>query len=369
MKLTGRSAVCLALLLLLPLFSFAAKAKTSAANEKFRLIHSDKLFLTTVNEENLLELFGNVHFFYGKTEFYSNRATIFDQQKIARLIGTVRVSNDTINVTADSISYYRLADKLNMGGHIIITEKESKGLFNRFTCDFGTYDKANDIITATQNVSGFSQSEKARAKSNYAYWDRKNGYGYLMEKPELWSEDRDTLYIRSEKMEFFDADHKVIATFDVLAQSREYKATSDFLLYFMKEDKAIFQGEPAFDSDFAKATAKEFYLYFKARKLFKAELKDSCLVYFANEKNQPKTNWVRAKYILMNLDNDYLQDFQAEENITYFYLQEQEVDKDFFSNDASGQFLSATFLEDGKLDTMRMKNNVRGIYRFETIPD
>ena len=45
------------------LFSLYAKGQ---ADEKFRLIHSDKLFMTKVVEEQALELNGNVHFFYGK---------------------------------------------------------------------------------------------------------------------------------------------------------------------------------------------------------------------------------------------------------------------------------------------------------------
>ncbi len=367
MRLTGKRFI---LLLIFILFSvsmlFSVKAKPAQPQgEKFRLIHADKLFLSNVNEENIMELFGNVNFFYGKTEFKSNRAMIFDTQKIARLIGNVKVKNDTINITADSIAYYRIPNKLNMGGRVIITEQKPDGTFNRFTSDLGTYDKVNDIVTSTGRVTGFSLTEKAKAKCNYAYWDRKKGYGYLLEKPQLWSEGKDTLYISSEKMEFFDEDHKIIATFDVLAESKDYKANSDFLMYFMKEDKAVFVGEPKFTSDFANATALEFYLYFNDRKLVKAELKDSCVVYFAEEKNLPKTNWVKASFISMNMQDDALKDFTAEDNVTYYYLQEKKENKDFFVNNAAGSFLTASFKPDGKLEKMKMKKQVKGIYRFE----
>jgi lipopolysaccharide export system protein LptA len=290
MKLTGKHLLQLFILFIITTSLFS-KYEPKPSNEKFKLVHSDKLFLNNVNQENILELLGNVHFFYGKTEFFSNRALIYDTQKIARLMGTVKVNNDTLNVTADSISYYRIPNKLDLTGNVIITEvKEKDKVFNRFTCDKGSYDKINEIITAKDKVTAFSQSEKSRAKCNFAYWDRKNGYGYLTEQPELWSEGKDTLYIRSEKMEFFDKDHRIIATFNVTAQSKDYTATSDFLLYYLKEDKAIFQGEPRFTSSFADATAEEFYLYFKERKLYRAELKDTCLVWFADEQNKPKTN-------------------------------------------------------------------------------
>jgi lipopolysaccharide export system protein LptA len=368
MKLTGKKSVLYLLLLIFPLISLLAVAKPAPApqqGEKFKLIHSDKLFLSNVNEENVMELFGNVHFFYGKTEFKSNRAMIFDTQKIARLIGNVHVSNDTINIFSDSIAYYRIPEKLNMGGHVNITEKKTDGTFNRFTSDFGTYDKINDVVTSTGRVTGFSLTEKAKASCNYAFWDRKAGYGYLLENPKLRAEGKDTLNISSEKMEFFDADHKVICTFNVLAESKDYKATSDFLMYFMKEDKAVFVGEPRFTSDFANATATEFYLYMKDRKLHKAELKDSCLVYFASERGLPKVNWVKASFISMNMGEDVLKDFTAEDNVTYYYLQDQTDKQDYFANDASGSFLTATFKEDGKLNRMRMTKSIKGVYRFK----
>lgn len=369
MKLTGKK-LCLLFCIFLSLtLTIWGKAKpVQSQGEKFKLVHSDKLFLSTVNEESVMELYGNVNFFYGKMEFNSNKAIIFDTQKIVRLIGNVRVKNDTIKITADSISYYRIANKLNMGGHVIITEQKTGGTFNRFTSDYGTYDKVNDVVTTTGRVTGYSYSEKAKAKCNYAFWDRKNGYGYLLEKPQLWTEDKDTLYVSSEKMEFFDEDHKIISTFNVLAESKDYKANSDFLMYFLKEDKAVFVGEPKFTSDFADANAEEFYLYFDKRKLVKAELKDSCVVYFAEERNLPKTNWVKAAFISMNINDGNLKDFTAEDEVTYYYQQEKKENKDFFINSASGIYLAASFKPDGKLDRMKMKNSVKGIYRFDNSP-
>lgn len=368
-NLTGKRKSILLLFLLsvafIPLFS---QAKPKSDRENFRLIHSDKLFLSKFNNENIIELFGRVHFFYGDTEFRCNNAFIYEKQKITRLKGNVKVSNDTLDVFADSISYYRIPNLLTLVGNVIITEQKDDGVFNQFASETGTYDKAKEIITARGNVRAFSRKDKARAQSNYVFWDRKNGYGYMIEKPELWSEGKDTLYVRSEKMEFFDADRKVIATFDVLAQSKDYKATSDFLLYFLKEDKAIFQGEPKFTSGFADATAKEFYLFFDDRKLTRAELKDSCLVYFAEAKDKPKHNWVKADFVSMNILDENLQDFTAEDRVTYYYLQEKEDKKDYFSNNAEGTHLMATFREEGKLDRIQMKTRIKGVYRFENSP-
>jgi lipopolysaccharide export system protein LptA len=351
-----------------PLLLLAKPVSKPAQGEKFRLIHADKLFLSKVNDENIMELNGNVHFYYGKTEFRSVRAYIFDTQKIARLQGNVFVQNDTLSATADSISYYRIPNILNLGGKVVITERKRDGTFNQFRSDYGVYDKKNDTITTWSQVQAYSLTEKVRATCGSAFWDRKNGFGYLMQKPELWSEGTDTLYVKSEKMEYFDLDRKVVATFDVLTTTGDYNTASDFLLYFLKEDKAVFLGEPRFSSDFSDAQAVEFYLYFKERKLTRAELKDSCLVYFAETKQQPKTNWVKAAFISMNFAGENLSDFSAEKEVTYFYQQEKQEKKDYFANSAIGENLSATFEEDGKLKQMKMRNNIKGTYRFEKTP-
>ena len=47
-------------------------------------------------------------------------------------------------------------------------------------------------------------------------------------------------------MEYFDQEHKLIATFNVKVERNEFHATSDFLIYFLNEEKAIFTGEPKF---------------------------------------------------------------------------------------------------------------------------
>jgi len=347
-------------------FSLSAQEQSSGKNDRFKLINSDKLFLSSSEQENVLELFGNAHFFYGNIEFYCNKAQIFETRKIAKLIGNVRVLSDTLSLNADSVSYNRTTDVIDLLGNVVIIElKQTEGVFNRFVCNKGTYDRAQNIIIAQKNVNAESRKDNVRARCNYAYWDRKNGYGYLLEKPEFWSEDKDTIYVRAEKMEFFDSDKKLIATFNVSAQSKDYKVTSDFLLFFLNENKAIFQGEPRFTADYADAKAVEFYLYFEDRKLSRAELKDSCTVWFSEDIKDQKNNWIKASYVTMMIKNNNLKDFIAENNVSYYYEQLRKDDKDFFSNNASGSILEATFNDDGKLNNMKIKNKVSGFYRFD----
>jgi lipopolysaccharide export system protein LptA len=332
--------------------------------EKFRLIHSDKLFLNKAEEEQVLELDGNVHFWYGSTEFKADRALIFDKQKIARMVGHVSVSNDSLALSSDSLAYYRNSGDLNAGGGVRITETRKTGSFRWFESQYAIYNKKDDKLTVWQDVSAWDKDENAFSSCGYAFWDRAGGYAYMIENPFVQSGVEDTLTITADKIEFFDQDRKLVATFNVDVKARDYHATSDFLIYFLKDDKAVFTGEPRFSSDYSTAEAQEFNLYFAERKLTRAELVDSCTVWFAEERLAPQTNWVKAGYVNLTFRDDAIRAFSAEGGVSYFYKQDKTEKKDFFVNQASGDFLEANFNADNKLDRMKMRREIKGVYKF-----
>ncbi len=332
--------------------------------EQIRVIHSDRLFLTKVGEEQVMELSGKVHFWYGETEFKSNRALIFDRQKIARLDGQVRVSNDSLSLEADSLAYYRIPETLNAGGKVRITEQKKSGAFSWFQSDFAIYNKLENNVTAWSSVRSFDSSEQANASCGYAFWDRRNGYAYMVENPQLNTAGQDTLQITADKIEYFEEERKVAATFNVTALAQDYQASSDFLLYFLNEDKAVFTGQPRFESDLATASAREFYLFFAERKLTHAELVDSCRVQFSEERGKLKSNWVHASFIELDFSEGEIRGFHAERGVDYAYTQEQTEERDFLANQASGEVLDASFGEDNKIQIMVMQQGIKGTYRF-----
>jgi lipopolysaccharide export system protein LptA len=322
------------------------------------------MYLSRFREEQIIEMVGKVHFFYGSTEFKSDKAIIFDQQKIARLNGNVRILSDTLALAADSVAYYRIPELLNLGGNVYITETKPSGSFRSFNSQFGTYDKLEDKLTVWKDVRSYDQEEEAHAECGYAFWDRKAGYAYMIENPVIHTGKEDTLRISSEKMEFFDKERKLIATFNVQTQSPDYSVNSDFLIYFLKEDKAVFTGKPSFQSEFATATAEEFYMYLEDRKISSAELVDSCRVFFTEESGKDQTNWVEAEIIRLDFADDNIRSFIAEGKVSYYYLQEKRDKRDYFENAATGDFLEAKFNDDNKLDIMEMKKGIKGKYKF-----
>lgn len=344
------------LLALLPLWG--------QGREKIRVIHSDKLYLSKVQDEQVMRLEGKVHFWYGKTEFKSDRALIFDLQKIARLDGNVKVNNDSLSVAADSLTYYRIPDELNAGGKVLI-EQKTKGRVTRwFRSDKAIYSKFHDTVTVWSNVSSFDQAENASLTCGYAFWDRKNRYAYMIEEPRMEVAGKDTLSVRADKFEYFEAERKLMATFNVLARSQDYEANSDFLVYLLKEEKAMFLGEPQFRSASATATAKEFYLFFQERELQRAELVEGCRLDFAEKEDGPKKNWVTANYVRINFEDKQIRRFEAEKTVSYRFDQEQTEERDFFVNTANGEFMEAKFNEENELDFMIMRERIKGVYKF-----
>lgn len=333
--------------------------------ERFRLIHSDKLYMSNLESGQILQLNGNVHFFYGDTEFRGDRALILDGPKIARLSGKVVVKNDTLHLVADSLAYYRIPKVLNLGGKVRLTQRSKDGFVRWMQGDHGIYDQGKDTFTAFGKVKAYDQKENGFAECGYGFWDRAIGYAYLIEQPQITAGTEDTLFVSADKMEFFDEERKLIATFNVRTQSRDYLATSDFLIYFAEEEKAVFIGEPSFENSFATASAQEFQLFFEERELKRVVLVDSCLVNFASEEDQKKENWVRAKNIELNFADGKMQDFAADAEVSYYFLQEESADQDFFINAAKGERLRAKFDIDNKLKLMDMGGSIKGRYIFK----
>lgn len=345
-------------LLLATVFLFAQ------GREKIRVVHSDKLQLSKMLDEQVMKLEGRVHFWYGKTEFKADRALIFDLQKIARLDGNVKVSNDSLSIVADSLTYYRKVEQLNAGGKVLIEEKKKGTVIRWFRADKAVYDQLHDSITVWENVSSHDKEENADISCGYAFWDRKNRYSYLVEEPFIHIAGKDTLSVRADKFEYFQNERKLMATFNVLAQTGEFEASSDFLVYLMNEDKAMFIGEPEFRSESATASAGEFYLYFQDRVLEKAELIGACRLDFAESKDEQKQNWVTADYIRVDFEDRQIRHLEAEKSVEYSYLREKSEDQDYFLNTAAGENLEANFSDKSELDTMKMRSRIKGVYKF-----
>ena len=86
---------------------------------------------------------------------------------------------------------------------------------------------------------------------------------------------------------------------------------------------------------------------------------------FCPEEGAELNNWVRAKDIELYIDDGKIIDFTADAQVSYYFLQDEAENQDYFINAASGERLKAKFDADNKLKLMDMGGNIKGTYKFK----
>ena len=353
------------LLLLVLLFFIFPLSGEETELRPYKLINADKLIAKKVNDEIVTNLMGNVHFFYGETEFFTNTADIYEKQKIVRMWGNVQVFDDTLSLYADKVDYFRETEKLFFEGNVFVQETHADSTIRTFEADQVEYFRNEREFYAIENVFSYDQRENIYGECGKLNYYLNDGYGYLMKQPRMRLIDQDSLAISAEKIEYFKDYKKVVATFNVKTVSGEFNINSDFLLYFSDEEKAIYLGNPTFESDFADAVATEFQIFFGQQKISRAVLLDSCRVEFKTENATEKNSWVIADQIEFNFDDGKITFCDATNNVTSYFQQEKTETRDFTINEASGSRLLIYISEGNKIDSMDMHKAVQGMYKFK----
>jgi lipopolysaccharide export system protein LptA len=331
----------------------------------YKLINSDKLIIEKINGEFVTNLIGDVHFFYGDTEFYADNADIYEKQKIAVMQGNVQVFDDTLSMFADDVQYYRLTEKLFLQGEVLAQELHYDSTVRTFEADRVEYYRNERQFFAYDNVFSYDQREEITGECGELKYFLNDGYGYLIKSPVMKMEGTDSLSISAEKIEYYKDYEKVIANFNVVTKSNEFHMTSDFLLYFSQEEKAIYLGQPQFTSDYADATAIEFRIFFKDQKIDNAVLQDSCYVTFKTEELAEKNSWVRSTQMEFDFIDGRIEICDAQTNVSSYFEQQKAENKDFTVNDATGERLLIEVNEENQIQSIDMRTAVQGMYKFE----
>ncbi len=330
----------------------------------YRLINANTLLIQKINDEYITLLTGDVHFFYGETEFFCDSAEIYEQQKITRMIDNVLVVEDTLNLIAEFVEYNRMNETLYLRDSVIVKETHIDSTYTEFSADEVFYFRIPREFSAYQSVKMYDSREKLFGSCEEMKYFIETGYGYLIKDPVLNLDAEDYLSISAEKIEYFNDFKKVVANFNVFVEARDFTMKSDFLLYFSEEEKAIFLGNPRFFSDFADAKAEEIQLFFKEKNIEKAVLRDSCLVYFRENRQDEKINWVLSDFMDIGFLEGNIDLFLARGQVNSYVVQEKSENKDFLINETSGDELKATFI-DNDINKIIISNRVSGKYKFE----
>lgn len=331
----------------------------------YKLINADTLIVKKEADEYISNLKGNVHFFYGETEFFADYADIFELQKIARMYGNVEVYDDTLSLFADQVDYFRNTEKLFLNGNVFAQETHADSTIRTFEADSISYFRELKEIHAYENVKSYDEREDIYGECGKLSYYLEEGYGYLIKEPVLRMAGKDTLEISAEKIEYFEEFEKVAANFNVITRSNEFEMNSDFLLYFSQEEKAIYLGHPRFNSDFADADAREFQIFFAEQKIKQAVLQDSCLVVFKTAESAEKDNRVSSDKMNFDFEAGKIKFCNAQDNVKSYFEQDKTEDKDFTINKADGEHLLITVNDDNKIEAIDMRKKVQGMYKFE----
>ncbi|MDN5355041.1 MAG: hypothetical protein PWQ09_1797 [Candidatus Cloacimonadota bacterium] len=331
----------------------------------YKLINADTLLVQKVAEEYVTTLSGNVHLFYGETEFFTEQAELFEKQKISRMLGNVEVYDDTLSLYADKVEYFRKQEKLALQGDVFVRENHADSTYRTFESERAEYWREKREFYADENVKFYDQREEFHGSCGDLNYFLERNYGYLLQKPVLKVVQADSLQISAEKIEYFEDFKKIVATFNVQTIANDFIINSNFLIYFDDEKKAHFVGQPSFESDFADAWAQEFRVYFQKNKIKKAELQDSCFVKFRTENDKEKLNWIRSDFMELHFQDRKIRLCEAESNVTSKFLQTATAERDFMKNRAAGENLLLYISPENKLEKIELKKNVKGKYTFE----
>lgn len=334
----------------------------------YRLIHADSLNARKYGDAYVSELSGDVHFFYGDTEFYTDTAHIYEAEKRVLMIGNVQVIEDTLDLKADRVEYFRKEERLKLQGDVFLYETHADSTFRTFNSHHVDYYLEERDFTAWNNVQLFDSREQLHGNCGYLTYNDENGFGYLKEEPEIYLVENDSISIKAEKMEYYDEYKKIVAIFDVRTVFSDYLLTSDFLIYFAEEEKAFYRGEPQLTSDLFDAEANEVTIFFEENKLQNAHLLDSCLVEYKVIEDGEKENWISSDEMEFIFIDDLISECRAYTNIISDYIQQEDEIKrrDYIENYAGGDNLIMYMDEKGYIDRIRMAGNITGRYRFNS---
>lgn len=337
--------------------------KVEPKKKDYRIINSNRLFVEKQGvDEFITHLKGDVHFFYGDTEFYCDEARIFEKNQRVELSGNVKIIEDSTTLQTENLTYSKNEGILNLIKNVFIRQEQYDGTIKTFASQEAQYFRQDKKIIARNNVRLYDERKDVVAFSDYLEYELEKAYGYMIKSPEVLSFSNDSLRITGEKIEYFDDYKKVVVNYNVKTYTTNHRTESDFLIYFRDESKIILTGNPKFYSQQADATAKKFYIYLKNGDVDSVVFEDSVKSFFSNDKDGEKVNVLTADLMNFNFVDGKLDMFSANENVDIVLRNSDE--KEFSLNNTTGDKM-IVFLDDNtKVETMYMKNRVKGKYYF-----
>ena len=354
------------LLFFLIFFTLFSSLIASPKLRDYKLINADSLIITKTNEFYHTKLIGNVHFFYGSTEFYCDTADIDEKDKISKMIGNVRVYEDTLSLFASEAEYLRKSEIIYLRRKVKMLQLLPDSTQNKFYANYITYYRSDSLAIAEQNVKAISEKQNIIGECGYLKYYLNTHYGFMNKSPHIIRKEKDKLFeIYAQKIEYFGDYKKVVASYDVKTGFEKYHINGNFLLYYSETEKATVIGNPKYFSDTATAYSQQFDFVLKDNKIQTVDLTDSCKVYYKiKEADSLQDNYITAKNIHFAFDDEKLHRVTAIKDVTTYYNQKNDEKSDFVKNWVNGDSLTIE-MENNKVKYLKLIGAKEGKYYFE----
>lgn len=337
-------------------------------DKSYRIINSDTVTLNKHKEKYILNMNGNVNFFYGEIEFFCDKGTIVEVTETAKLFGNVVVKRDTLSIYSDYAFYDNIEETVFFSGKVIAYEYDLNSELKReFQADTLIYNRKLEQIEAINRVVANEYKENITANAGYIEYNRNSGYGFMKINPVIENR-KDSLLISSEKMEYFADFNKVVAMFNVFTSLPDADIYSSFLIYYNDEGKAVFTGDPRIETDFGVGHAESFNVLFVDNQIDRIELINECRLDFSFEEGEEFTNWLTAESVDIFFVDKKPNLMLAEDNVVYQIITEEEKSKskEYSKNNSTSNKIEITFTEDNRINEIKQAGNIKGSYVFKS---
>ena len=320
--------------------------------------------IDVIENDTITTLKGEVDLIYNNIEFFADNAQIFQKDKKVKLFGNVRAIDDTLEAGAQKATYFHKDDILKLDEDAYFIENSQDTLLKKITADFIEYQKENKKVHALNNIVATDFIEQVVCTCGKFRYDMDTDYGQARENPVLTFQRDNELKIYSKQMELYAKEKKFTATYDVKVETEDTEATSNFLIYFNDEEKAVMLGNPQFKSSLSTATAEEFQVFFKDEKINQLLLVKDAVIHFKEEDSIGKENYLYAEKVRMELNNDKLAYMQAQNVSRSFF--EQRKDKEILENKLGTLQLQVFFDKKENIQTIIAEDDIKGTYTFSS---
>ncbi len=331
----------------------------------YRLINADHLQMNRISDEYITYLRGNVHFFYGDIEFKADRAEVYEKQKYVIMKGNVLAIQDTLSIKCNEAQYYHNNEFLRVQGNVIMTETGSQGSYREVRANTGEYKRLDGDIELKGNIKAYTQLDSLHAIAGFATYNLSTGYGYLSQKPVIWKAGNDSLSLSAEKIEFYNDTQRIIASFNVVTENNDLKATSNFLIYYGLEERLVYIGNPKVYSKFGDGQADLITVFLKEQQIDKIDFNDNCLIYFSTEEDEIKNNMVKSSRMQLFYQEGKPSKFYAEESVETYFVQHSNQKQLAMNNRVFSNKLQLSFDDEMQIQIIKLDAVTKGKYRFE----